>query len=157
MTDRSYGQEGKNMNDKKEMIKQIKWLVIILIIVIGIAIFVNIKNTASKELNIENDTNQEIRIDGLTEEEVDSFKEVMDIEKYEKYKQTFKDIKEENTPYYEGMTLEPKEKTEEELEKQAEELERRLQEAEKEGNWHYFTLEDGTVTNTIIYDNVDVH
>ena len=145
------------MNDKKEMIKQIKWLVIILILVIGIAIFVNIKNTPNQEIKEENNTNQEIRIDGLTEEEVDSFRELIDSEKYMKYKQTFKDIREGNIPYYEGMTLEPKSPTDEETQKQAEELDKKLKEADEEGSWHYFTLEDGTVTNTIIYDNIDMH
>ncbi len=145
------------MNDKKEMIKQIRWLVIILILVIGIAIFVNIKNSSNKEQKLENNTNQEIRIDGLTEDEVDNFKGLMDVEKYEKYKKTFNDIKEGNTPYYEGMTLEPKEKSEEELQKETEELEKKLKELDENKNFHYFTLDDGTVTNTIIYDDVDMH
>lgn len=145
------------MNDKKEMIKQIKWLVIILILVIGIAIFINIKNSPNKEQKSENNTNQEIRIDGLTEDEVDNFKELMEVEKYEKYKQTFKDIREENIPYYEGMTLEPKEKSEEELQKETQELEKKLKELDENKNFHYFTLDDGTVTNTIIYDGVDLH
>lgn len=146
------------MNDKKEMIKQIKWLVVILIIVIGIAIFINIKNSPkSEEKQKDNNISQEIRIDGLTEEEVDSFKELIDSEKYTKYKQTFKDIREGNIPYYEGMTLEPESPTDEKIKKQTEELEKKLKEADENGSWHYFTLEDGTVTNTIIYDNIDMH
>lgn len=143
------------MSDRKEMIKQIKWLIVILSIVIAIAIFVNVR---SKPLSENNTVNQEeIKIDGLTEEEIERARELIDTEDYIKYKETFKDIREGNIPYYEGMTLKPKNLTDEESEKKADEIDKKLKEADENGSWHYFTLEDGTVTNTIIYDDIDIH
>ena len=146
-------------NKKEEQIKQIKILFVVLLVVIGIAVFVNIsKKDYNGETNSEIGNSidmSQVMIDGITESQLENMRSFMDYEKYEKYKDTFNKIRNGELQYEEGMSLEAKTEnlTEEELNEQNKKLEEQL----NNSSWHYYVSEDGTVTNTIVYDDVDFH
>lgn len=147
------------MDSKKEMVKQIKLLVVILLIVIVIAIVIGVKgnkkidnNTTIQENTIDMSN---VVIDGLTKEGLESAKNFMDNDKYLLYKDTFDKIENGELTYEEGMSLNIQDnKTSEEMK---EDSENKIDEALQSGAWHYDVTEDGTVTNTIVFDNIDFH
>lgn len=146
-------------NKKEEQIKQIKILFIVLLIIIGIAIFVNIsKGNNNKEMKNETENNidmSQVVIDGITESELESMSSFMDDKKYEEYRDTFEKIRKGELQYEEGMSLEVEDEklTEEEIDEQNKKLDEQL----SNSSWHYYVSEDGTVTNTIVYDDIDFH
>ena len=142
------------MNDKQEMIKQVKLLVVILVIVVAIAVFIGIKNATKPEEkndNISQIDMSKVVIDGITQDGLEAVKAMMEKEDYENYKEVFRKIENGEVEYKEGMSLkEQKAKTSTEDKKKAESD---LEKALNSTNWHYYVTEDGTVTDTIVFDD----
>lgn len=142
------------MNDKKEMIKQVKFLVVILIIVVAIAIFIGIKNSAKpqeEKNNINKIDMSKVVIDGITKDGLEAVKGMMEKEDYDNYKEVFRKIENGEVEYKEGMSL--KEQKSNILAEDKNKAESDLEKALNSTNWHYYVTEDGTLTDTIVFDD----
>lgn len=147
------------MNEKPEVIKQIIILVVVLVIVLITAIYVGVKGNKTDEEKEE--TNKidmsNVVIDGFTKDTLEDVKVYLDDDKYNNYKDTFNKIENGELNYEEGMSLETEEQeiTKEDTKKSEETLKNALD----SNKWHYYVREDGTVTNTIVFDDnvVETH
>ena len=142
------------MNDKQEMIKQVKLLVVILIIVVAIAVFIGIKNSAKPEedkTNINKIDMSKVVIDGITKDNLEAVKGMMEKEDYDNYKEAFRKIENGEVEYKEGMSL--KEQKSNILAEDKNKAESDLEKALNSTNWHYYVTEDGTLTDTIVFDD----
>lgn len=122
------------MNNKKELIKQVKLLIVVLIVVVVIAITVNI-NKPTKSDNINNFNainNQEYKIDGITEKDLEEMKSLMDTKVYNEYKKLFEAYKNGEAIYVpEDEIISEKDKISEK------ELNNILSESKKNGDYYY--------------------
>lgn len=140
---------------EKETLKQIKIFSIILIIVIITAIYIGIKEKNEvKNNNIENSSTIDMNnvvIDGYTKNNINTARGFLDEESYNKLVETFDKIENGEENYEKEMSIKNENSgvTPEETKKS----EKELQNAINSGNWHYYVMEDGTVTNTIVFDD----
>ena len=140
---------------EKETLKQIKIFSIILVIVIITAIYIGIKEKNEvKNNNIENSSTIDMNnvvIDGYTKNNINTARGFLDEESYNKLVETFDKIENGEENYEKEMSIKNENSgvTPEETKKS----EKELQNAINSGNWHYYVMEDGTVTNTIVFDD----
>lgn len=122
------------MNNKKELMKQVKLLIVVLIVVVVIAIIVNIKKP-TKYNNINNFNSiseQEYKINGITEKDLEEMKSLMDTKVYNEYKNLFEAYKNGEAIYVpENEIISEKDKISEK------ELNNILSESKQNGDYYY--------------------
>jgi len=145
---------------KENEMKQIKILLVILVIVIGFTIFVEIKNSRGNTNQNNNITENKVdmtnvTIDGYTKDSLEKAKPYLNDSTYNKYSETFNKIEDGDLEYEENMSLQTEEQeiTNEDTENSRKVLENAL----NSNNWHYYVDSKGHTTNTIIFDNIDTH
>lgn len=148
--------------DRKDLKKQIILLSIILVLVIGVAIFVNVfLNNGEQNSNsvnvIDSDGNQttmkDIKINGYTKEQIENMKPLLNIDVYQKYMETFNAIESGSIPYQENFKLNIDEQKKNTDNQTVDNTTSSINEAEQNGDYTYLTI-NGERTNIKVYDNV---
>lgn len=143
------------MNKSREdMIKQIIFFSIVLVIVIVLSIIINVVNSKNKKDSINNENKIKYEINGITEEELESSKPYLEENIYNEYKELFEAYKNGE------LTYNPKQGEEDSLEKEKEDLDddeimKELENLEihkdEKGEYIYSTDENGKLTDKKIY------
>ncbi|GEM_PF-6950564 len=149
-----------NKNDLK---KQLIVLSIILVIVIGVAIFVNI-GLNNKEQNINantvtdlngNQTNmQDVKINGYTKEQIENMKPLLNQDVYQKYMETFEALENGSIPYQENFKLDIEDQKEVSDNNTVDNTTTSINEADQNGDFSYLTI-NGVQTDIKVYDNIE--
>lgn len=149
-----------NKNDLK---KQLIVLSIILVIVIGVAIFVNI-GLNNKEQNINantvtdlngNQTNmQDVKINGYTKEQIENMKPLLNQDVYQKYMETFEALENVSIPYQENFKLDIEDQKEVSDNNTVDNTTTSINEADQNGDFSYLTI-NGVQTDIKVYDNIE--
>ncbi len=149
------------MNKSREdMIKQIIFFSIVLVIVIVLSIIINVVNSKNKKDSINNENKIKYEINGITEEELESSKPYLEENIYNEYKELFEAYKNGE------LTYNPKQGEEDSLEKEKEdldddeimkELENLQIKTDEKGEYFYATDENGKLTNKKIYLDTNIN
>lgn len=148
--------------DRKDLKKQIILLSIILVLVIGVAIFVNVfLNNSEQNSNsvtvIDSNGNQktmkDIKINGYTKEQIENMKPLLNIDVYQKYMETFDAIENGSIPYQEDFKLNIDDQKKNTDNQTIDNTTSSINEAEQNGDYTYLTI-NGEQTNIKVYDNV---
>lgn len=148
--------------DKKDLKKQLIILSIILVIVIGVAIFVNVALN-DKEQNINTNTVtdlngkqtsiEDVKINGYTKEQIENMKPLLNTDAYQKYMETFNAIENGSIPYQEDFKLDIEEQKEV-PNNTIDDTTSSINEADQNGDFSYLTI-NGVQTDIKVYDNVE--